>query len=163
MYDSDLSYNEHMHFPHLSYPSRICFLTSIEHWQWASVIAYYDSGFYIANMKWLTYYEDAGYCITSENKGRKHNLHEPFGCITGRTAGWSTGLHVRSWWHDRLWLLPVPEEDQEDGKWHVCMWLMWQDIPEKQFPSATQIWAHRYELLQCAEISFVACGTFHNI
>lgn len=83
------------------------------------------------------------------------------GCpLTGRLAWWNPRLHVRPRWHDRLWLLSVPKEDQEDGKWHVCVWLMWQDIPEEQFPAATQIWAHRYAWLRRALTPFSAFDGF---
>lgn len=71
------------------------------------------------------------------------------GSLAGRIAWWNPRLHVRPRRHDRLRLLSVPKEDQEDGERHVRVWLMWQDIPEEQFPAATQIRAHRYGCAAC--------------
>lgn len=78
------------------------------------------------------------------------------GSLAGRIAWWNPRLHVRPRRHDRLRLLSVPKEDQEDGKRHVRVWLMWQDIPEEQFPAATQIRAHRYGCAAC-----YICSSLH--
>lgn len=64
----------------------------------------------------------------------------------GGAARRNSRLYVRTGWHDRFRLLSVPEEDQEDRKWYVRVWLVRQNIPEEQFPPKTQIWTHRYIL-----------------
>lgn len=66
----------------------------------------------------------------------------------GGAARRNSRLYVRTGWHDRFRLLSVPEEDQEDRKWYVRVWLVRQNIPEEQFPPKTQIWTHRYILFQ---------------